>query len=104
MDSLPSGHPQDIFEVLNKFLMHEVIEKFQKTVDAHRIQHIEVAVSKFIHILYYLLNLQQVPTQDNNNDCGYFLMHFAHVFMEQPGKSCEIIAVRNGSSLVLIIN
>ena len=40
-----------------------------------------------------MLFKMQVPQQPNGSDCGFYTMHFAKVFMEDPEKCRDIIWV-----------
>ena len=38
--------------------------------------------------------MHQVPQQPNGSDCGYYALHFAKAFLEDPEKYRNIIWVR----------
>jgi hypothetical protein len=41
----------------------------------------------------YMANRPQVPRQHNANDCGFYLLHYASIFLSDPPKYRRIIVV-----------
>jgi Ulp1 family protease len=96
LDSLPSGHPQAVFKLVESALVEEAKNKLGIQLDVERILHIKVPVGDTpLARSYEFYHALQVPMQTNAHDCGFYLLHYAHKFMAQPNQYRSIIYVRS---------
>ncbi|KAG0263607.1 hypothetical protein BG011_008551 [Mortierella polycephala] len=76
LDSLGGSHPT-VFKTLRSYLQHELLNRknIQKTIS-----------SKMVPGRY-----AKCPQQENFCDCGLFLLHYAEVFLKNPGPLLDRI-------------
>jgi len=94
LDSLSSGHPAGDFSTIRKYIETEAAKKKGRKADLEKYKDFNVKVrTVVIAIESHDAIKMQVPQQPNGSDCGFYTMHFAKVFMEDPEKCRDMIWV-----------
>jgi hypothetical protein len=94
---LSSGHPASATTKLLEYIATEAARKKGRRVDLdnYPLFNVKVKESKlFGQSAMMRIKMNQVPQQLNGYDCGYYALHFAKVFVEDPDKYRALIWVR----------